>query len=93
MWKCEAVEKLRRGVRPQGSRAREERDGEITKLYPKIGQLVVKRIFVENLRSVTLNRMRTMIDPVMLDEAREFHAECLRADQTRICLPAFLSTK
>jgi len=36
----------RQGVRREGQRAREEPDGEITKLHAKIGQLVVERDFL-----------------------------------------------
>ena len=47
-----------------GSNRDKNRDGEITKLHGEIGQLVVERdFFVESLRSLSLGRRKTMIDP------------------------------
>ena len=61
-WKREAVEKLAKVFDEKGSDRDKSRDGEITKLHAKIGQLVVER-FLESLRSLSLDRRKTMIDP------------------------------
>ena len=45
-WKREAVEKLARVFDENGSEREKSRDGEITKLHTKIGQLVVERDFL-----------------------------------------------
>ena len=45
--KREAVEKLAQVFDEKGSEREKSRDGEITKLHPKIGQLVVSGIFVK----------------------------------------------
>jgi transposase len=45
-WKREAVEKLAKVFDEKGSEREKSRDGEITKLHAKIGQLVVERDFL-----------------------------------------------
>jgi transposase len=45
-WKREAVEKLAEVFAERGTEREKSRDGEITKLYAKIGQLVVERDFL-----------------------------------------------
>ena len=45
-WKREAVEKLAKVFEERGSEREKNRDGEITKLHAKIGQLVVERDFL-----------------------------------------------
>jgi transposase len=45
-WKREAVEKLAKVFDEKGSDRDKSRDGEITKLHAKIGQLVVERDFL-----------------------------------------------
>ena len=45
-WKREAVEKLAKVFDEKGSEREQSRDGEITKLHAKIGQLVVERDFL-----------------------------------------------
>ena len=45
-WKREAVEKLAKVFDEKGSDRDRSRDGEITKLHAKIGQLVVERDFL-----------------------------------------------
>ena len=44
-WKREAIEKLAQVFAEKGTEREKSRDGEITKLYAKIGQLVVERDF------------------------------------------------
>jgi putative transposase len=62
-WKREAVEKLAKVFDEKSLEQEKTRDGEITRLHAKIGQLVVERDFVESLRSLSLDRRKTMIDP------------------------------
>ena len=63
-WKREAIEKLAQVFDEKGSVREQNRDAESTKLHAKIGQLVVERdFFVESLRSLSLDRRKTMIDP------------------------------
>ena len=45
-WKREAVEKLAEVFNEKGSERKKNRNGEITKLHAKIGQLVVERDFL-----------------------------------------------
>jgi len=45
-WKREAVEKLAEVFNEKGSEREKNRNGEITKLHAKIGQLVVERDFL-----------------------------------------------
>ena len=45
-WKREAVEKLAQVFAEKGAERDKSRDGEITKLHAKIGQLVVERDFL-----------------------------------------------
>jgi transposase len=45
-WKREAVEKLAEVFAEKGTEREKSRDGEITKLHAKIGQLVVERDFL-----------------------------------------------
>jgi transposase len=45
-WKREAVEKLAQVFGDKGTEREKSRDGEITKLHAKIGQLVVERDFL-----------------------------------------------
>jgi transposase len=45
-WKREAVEKLAKVFDEKGAERDKSRDGEITKLHAKIGQLVVERDFL-----------------------------------------------
>ena len=45
-WKREAVEKLAQVFDDKGTEREKSRDGEITKLHAKIGQLVVERDFL-----------------------------------------------
>ncbi|MBW7950057.1 MAG: IS3 family transposase [Pseudorhodoplanes sp.] len=63
-WKREAVEKLANVFDEKGAAREQNRDAELTKLHAKIGQLVVERDFLfESLRSLSLDRRKTMIDP------------------------------
>ena len=71
----------------KGPERDKSRDGEITEAYAKIGQLVVERdFFVESLRSLSLDRRKTMIDP---DHPRLFDRTPVRAgiDQSLVILP------
>ena len=45
-WKREAIEKLAQVFDDKGPERNKSRDGEITKLHAKIGQLVVERDFL-----------------------------------------------
>ena len=86
-WKREAVEKLARVFDDKGVEREKSRDGEITKLHAKIGQLVGGTgFFVESLRSLSLDRRKTMIDPVM---PRALDRAPVRAgvDQSFVILP------
>jgi putative transposase len=63
-WKREAIEKLAQVFDEKGSAREQNRDAEVTKLHAKIGQFVVERdFFGESLRSLSLDRRKTMIDP------------------------------
>jgi len=63
-WKREAVEKLAKVFDEKGSEREKSRDGEITKLHAKIGQLVVERDFLSKaFDRWSLDRRKTMIDP------------------------------
>src|SRR5674476_598817 len=63
-WKREAVEKLAKVFDEKGAAREQNRDAELTKLHAKIGQLVVERdFFGQSLRSLSLDRRKTMIDP------------------------------
>ena len=45
-WKREAIEKLAKEFDEKGLEREKSRDGEIARLHPKIGQLVVERDFL-----------------------------------------------
>ena len=63
-WKREAIEKLAKVFDEKGAAREQNRDAELTKLHAKIGQLVVERdFFGQSLRSLSLDRRKTMIDP------------------------------
>ena len=61
-WKKEGVEGGAGGFSGKAEATKGVREGEIEKLHAKIGQLV-ERIFVESLRSMSLDRRRHTIDP------------------------------
>src|SRR5665811_1205538 len=62
-WKREAIEKLAKVFDEKGAAREQNRDAELTKLHAKIGQLVGAGFFGQSLRSLSLDRRKTMIDP------------------------------
>jgi hypothetical protein len=62
-WKRQAVEGLVSAF-SVGTEAKEGiREGDLEKLHAKIGQLVGNGIFGESVRSMSMDRRRTMIEP------------------------------
>src|SRR5271163_2192533 len=63
-WKRQAIEKLAKVFDDKAPEIQAGRDAEMTKLHAKIGQARGgTRFFGESLRSLSLDRRRTMIDP------------------------------
>ncbi|QPC93088.1 IS3 family transposase (plasmid) [Mesorhizobium sp. INR15] len=63
-WKRQAIENLAKAFDDKAADAQVGREAEVTKLHAKIGQLVVERDFLaKNLRSLSLDRRRMMINP------------------------------
>ena len=62
-WKRQAIEKLAKVFDDKAPEIQAGRDAEMTKLHAKIGQLAWNAIFGGSLRSLSLDRRRTMIDP------------------------------
>lgn len=63
-WKRQAIENLAKAFDDKAADAQVGREAEVMKLHAKIGQLVVERdFFGQSLRSLSLDRRRTMIEP------------------------------
>nr|WP_258051823.1 IS3 family transposase [Mesorhizobium sp. INR15] len=63
-WKRQAIENLAKAFDDKAADAQVGREAEVTKLHAKIGQLVVERDFLgQDLRSLSLDRRRMMINP------------------------------